>query len=420
MGFGDFIKSLFSSVEVRQENDPARRSVKIGSTTYTPVEIREYMAKAAWRICKDYIAAAVSKAEIRTFLNGKEIFGEEYYRWNFKPNVNQSSTEFWVKAVNKYFDDGELLIIPWDMHLIIADHFNRDEYALLPAIFRDVSVGDFTFNRTFSGDEVMYFKLPEGQSMKYLIAGAEKLIDDTLSEAFDKYRLEGGERGTFTYDSVQTGSDEDNEKLEEILNEDFARYFQAKNAVIPLFEGMKYEPVTNPNGQKTSIVADMVSLMDLSVKLTAESLKIPPALILGNVADTKTALGNFLTFCVDPFLNMVTEGANACLYGKRILKGSYLSADSSNVEHVDIFAMAEKIDKLIAASIVNTNEVRRKIGEPMICEPWADEYSRTKNYETVKSVGKDDNYAKKDSFNGNGEQDNADGNEASDGSGDEG
>lgn len=420
MGFGDFIKSLFSSVEVQQENDPARRSVKIGSTTYTPVQIKEYMTMAAWRICMDYIASAVSKAEIRTFINGKEVFGEEYYRWNVKPNVNQSSTEFWVKAVHKYYEDGELLIIPWDRQLIIADAFSRKEYALLPAVYENVSVGDFTFRRTFSGDDVMYFRLPDCQSMKYLISGAENLIDETLSEAFDKYRLEGGERGTLTIDSMQTGSDDENDKLEEILNEDFSSYFQSKNAIVPLYDGMQYNPVTNPNGQKTSIVADMVSLMDLSVKLTAEAVKIPPALILGNVADTKTAISNFLTFCIDPFLNMVTEGANACLYGKRILKGSYMTADSSSIEHADIFALAEKIDKLVAASIMNTNEVRRRIGEPKIIEPWADEYARTKNYESVNYMGKDDNYAEKNSADGNGEQNNAGGNEDSDGSGDEG
>lgn len=413
MGFGDFVRSLFSSVGVQQENDPMRRSVKIGSTTYTPAEMQNYMTNAAWRICKDYIAAAVSKAEIRTFLNGRETFGEEYYRWNVKPNVNMTSTEFWAKAVDRFYDDGELLIVPVGNQLIIADHFSRTEYALYPAVFSGVTVGDFTFGKIFTSEDVMYFRSPE--VMKPLTTAAERLINDTLADASDKYRLEGGERGTLTIDSMQTGNDEDNEELERILNEDFAEYFKNKNAIVPLYEGMQYTPVTNPNGQKTSIVNDISALLDMAVKIQAEAFKIPPALILGNVADTKTAVQNFLTFCIDPFLNMIVEGANACLYGNRILSGSYLSADSSPVEHADIFSQAEKIDKLKAAGILSTNEVRRKMGEPRINEKWADEYAMTKNYENIKTMGKDDSNANDDRQKADGGSD-----ENSDGSGDEG
>ena len=110
---------------------------------------------------------------------------------------------------------------------------------------------------------------------------------------------------------------------------------------------------------------------------------------------------NFLSFCIDPFMNMIAEGANACLYGQNVLKGSCISPDSSCIEHADIFSLAEKVDKLIAASVLNVNEVRRKVGEPQIPEDWANEYTRTKNYEAVNAAGKDDNNA--DNSNDTGE-----------------
>lgn len=419
MGFGDFIKSLFSSVEVQQENDPARRSVRIGGNTYTPVQAKEYMNRLAWYICKDYIASAVSKVEMRTFLRGREVFGEEYYRWNYKPNVNQTSTEFWIEAVNKYYENGELLIIPIDRQLIIADSWNREEYTLKPAVYKNVVCKTLTFDRWFTGDEVMYFRTPDGLTLRPMIAGVADLIDGTLSEAADKYRLEGGERGTLTIDSMQTGSNDDNDELEEILNEDFEAYFQSKNAVVPLFEGMEYKPVTNPNGQKTSIVNDIQSLLHQSIEVVAQAVKIPPVLIIGNVADSKTAVQNFLSFCIDPFMNMIAEGANACLYGQNVLKGSCISPDSSCIEHADIFSLAEKVDKLIAASVLNVNEVRRKVGEPQIPEDWANEYTRTKNYEAVNAAGKDDNNA--DNSNDTGEnQPNENNDENGNGGADEG
>jgi phage portal protein BeeE len=40
------------------------------------------------------VANAVSKCEFKTFLNGKEDKGKEYYLWNIEPNKNQNSSDF--------------------------------------------------------------------------------------------------------------------------------------------------------------------------------------------------------------------------------------------------------------------------------------------------------------------------------------
>ena len=389
MGFSDLIKSLFGGV-AEESADPARKTVKVGHNSYTPVSTGAQLNRIAWRLCKEYIASAVSKVEIRTFREGTEIFGEEYYRWNIRPNVNQTSTEFWQRAAEKYFEEGRLLIIPVGDQLVIADSWNRKSYALMPAAFSDVVVGDFRFGKVFFADDVMYFENPDGDSIKAMITGAEQLIDRTLAEAVEKYRLDGGERGTLEIDSMQMGTDEEQEELEQLLNEDFANYFGSKNAVIPLYDGIKYTPLSHGNAQKTSIVGDIKSLLNLSIEVAAQAMKIPPVLILGTVADSKTAVQNFLTFCIDPFMNMITEGANACLCGKEVLKGTYITADSSYIEHADIFSLAEKSYKLIAASVMNTNEIRRKLSEPRINAEWADEYARTKNYETVNTMGKEE------------------------------
>lgn len=40
--------------------------------------------------------------------------------------------------------------------------------------------------------------------------------------------------------------------------------------------------------------------------------------------------------------------------------------DVNCVKHVDIFEIADKADKLIAARLYNSNELRRKVGDPEI------------------------------------------------------
>ena len=50
---------------------------------------------------------------------------------------------------------------------------------------------------------------------------------------------------------------------------------------------------------------------------------------------------------------------------------------------MDVFAVAEKVDKLVQDSIYNPNGIREKLDDEPIPEPWANEYTRTKNMETV-------------------------------------
>ena len=61
-----------------------------------------------------------------------------------------------------------------------------------------------------------------------------------------------------------------------------------------------------------------------------------------------------------------------------------MQIDTNSIQHVDVFECADKIDKLRAGSIFSTNEILRKLGEPQIDEPWANEHVLTKNYESVK------------------------------------
>lgn len=379
MGLKEFIDGVFK----KQTADPARQEIQVNGASYVPAnaKLQVQMQKIALHLCKDYIASAVGKCEIRTFLKGKEIFGDEYYLWNYAPNNNQTSTEFWREVIYKLYDETEVLIVPVGGSLIIADDFSKTEYAILPAEFTKISRGSLTLNNTYNSTTAIYLTLPENMRPETLLNGVTGLLNSTLSEAVEKYRLEGGERGTYEYDALEMEDENFKKVIEHTLNEDFKTYFSNRNAVIPIYRGTKYSPVMNTSGQKTSIVNDISSLLDQSITTVAQALKIPPVLILGGVADSKTAVENFLTFCIDPLMDMITEGINSVRYGRQVLNGSYVTADTSYIRHTDAMSIAGEIDKLKAAGIFSSNEIRRKIGEPRINEKWADEYTLTKNYE---------------------------------------
>lgn len=96
MGFGSFFKELSGDTNNSAGNNSMYklRTVHLGDDSYTPIEANGEIMHTAMQIGVDYIAAAVSKCEIRTFINNTEVRGNDWYLWNIKPNKNQSSTQF--------------------------------------------------------------------------------------------------------------------------------------------------------------------------------------------------------------------------------------------------------------------------------------------------------------------------------------
>ena len=95
----------------------------------------------------DMIASLVAKCEFKTYRNGKEFKGYEWYSLNVKPNKNQNSTEFWQELISKLLFYREALVINVNNQLIIADDFQKEEFAVKESEFTQISRGDIAFNR---------------------------------------------------------------------------------------------------------------------------------------------------------------------------------------------------------------------------------------------------------------------------------
>ena len=109
--------------------------------------------------CVNLIANALGRCEFRTYEEGEEVRGPEYYLWNVEPNVNQSSTVFLHKLVAKLYEDNEALIINPESGpaaLVVADDWQspmenpsrRNEY-------KGVIVGEVQYDKTFYEEDMM-------------------------------------------------------------------------------------------------------------------------------------------------------------------------------------------------------------------------------------------------------------------------
>lgn len=377
MGLGDIFSSLFGVKE-----KPVRYNVKT-KNDYLPFDVSGELMRYAFQIGVDYIAAAVAKCEIRTFINNKEVRGDDWYLWNVKPNVNQTSTQFWTEVIHRLYYDREVLIIPFKNQLIIADGYSKTENAIAPTYFTGITRAGFSFIKEYNTENAIYLTLDKSVNTGGLMNSLGNVLDNLLKVTCTHYYNEGGEHGALYYDTANIGSKEDEEAFNKLLNDDFDAYFKSKNAVLPLYDGMKYESLSKSSSQKSSYMSDMSTIVKEAYTRMAQALRVPPALLLGEVTDVTGVVKDLLTFAVDPLLDSITEASNAVMYGKKMLDGNYLIADSSCIEHIDIFSAGSNIDKIHSNSILSVNEIRRKVGEPRIDEAWADNYVQTKNYGAV-------------------------------------
>lgn len=362
------------------------------NTVYLNQRLEGYAAKIAIEkfainVAINLISGCISKCEFKTYFQNKEIKQDEYYLWNVEPNKNQNSSEFIQEFVSKLLYENEVLIVDVNGQLIIADSFYQREYALVENIFENVTRKDFTFNRTFIMSEVLYFKL-NNENMRILLSNLMKGYNNLIDMAIGKYKRSGGRKGVIRLDKIATGDEKQQKAIEELFNKKFKAYFEAENAVIDMPKNAEYEEKNGDGNKKsTSEIVDIQNLIKESFERVSQALKIPPALLMGDIADIESITDNFLTFCIDPFVDMICEEINRKRYGKQaFLKGSYLKVDTTCIKHIDIFAIAEKIDKLIASGMYSIDELREKVGDILINTDWSKKHWITKNYQDINDL----------------------------------
>lgn len=337
------------------------------------------------------IANSISKCEFRTLKNDKEYQGEEYYVWNYEPNKNQNSSQFLQELTATLLYRNECLVVENNGQLIIAESFTKEEYALKETVFSNVYRKGLTFNRDFRMSEVLYFRL-NNKNIRQLLTNLCNGYNNLLEEAVDKYEKAGGEKGTLHIDAQAKGMKYGNKSFEEVyedlMNNRFKRFFNSRNAVLPLWNGFTYTKQAAEQSKKsTSEMKDITDVLDEIVVTVARAFNIPVALLKGDVSDVSKVTQNFLTFCVDPLCEMLQTEINRKRYGKyQVQRGCYVRINTTTIMHVDVFEIAEKIDKLISSGMYCIDDLRKKLGETELDTEESKTYWITKNYTSIESL----------------------------------
>jgi HK97 family phage portal protein len=345
---------------------------------------RAYLKKMALETCINFIGRTISQSDFRIIKNGKRQYNDWHYLLNVRPNTDQSAADFWQDFIYKLIYENEVLVILTDTNdLLIADDFTRDEFAVYPDIFRDVTVKDYKFQRSFRMDEVIYITY-NNEKLTTFMDGMFNDYAELFSRMIEVGLRKNQIRGIVGIDSTQSLNEENRTKLQKFIDKLFAAFSKNSVAIVPKLKGFEYDEVASGDNNGQSI-DELTKLKKSLIDDVANILGIPNALIHGDMSEYETSIKAYIKFCIGPLVKKIEDELNA----KILMKNEYLEGSRIEVKGLmekDVIEHAESVDKLVASGAFTRNEVRELFGHERSDNPELDKFVITKNYQSAGAV----------------------------------
>ena len=199
------------------------------------------------------------------------------------------------------------------------------------------------------------------------------------SVAMQNYLYNGGQHWKVAVEALNAGDTKGIETLQRVIEQQIQPFLNAGSAVLPQFEGYEYTQLSG-SGKDALSSKEFRELIQEIWTQQAIGMGIPPVLIMGKVADDKSAMTRMLSGPVDAIVRQVQQEANRKRLGReRVQNGEYLFFDTSALIHVDVMEAASNMQALIGSAIYSVNDILRAIGKPPIPEEWANKHYLTLN-----------------------------------------
>ena len=342
-----------------------------------------YYKELAIQTAITLIANAIAKCEIKVYEKNREVKNKTYYTLNVSPNKNENSSQLWHKAIEKMVYDNESIIVEVGDGLYCADSYSVEEYPIIGNLYKGVAIGNLQLNKTFKSEGVFRLQLNNAH-IKKLIDGLYEQYGQLMSYAAKNYKKSNGTKYKLVLDQVKASDEKFQETYREVIQKQLKSFMENENAVYPQYKGYDLQDVS-PTTNKDS--SDFRNLRKEMFEIVAQAFQIPVSLMLGNITNMNEIVKIFLTFCIDPIADMISEEITRKISGDydNWAKGNYVKVDTSTINHIDILDVAEKVDKLIASGPLCIDDIRELLG----MQPLNTEFSRqhwiTKNYDTVEN-----------------------------------
>ena len=338
----------------------------------------------ALHIAISYIANTLSKCEIQTFEKKIEKHDKLYYMFNVSPNPNENSSQFINNFIEKYFYENEALILPYNNHLYCADTFNvNNDKPLKGYTYTDITFGTQHIRKTFLSSDVFHFRL-DNKHIKRLVDSLYCDYGTMIDLAMQSFARTNGKKYKLLLEQQKAGDPNFNKVYEEVIKEQLKIFFENENAIYPQYRGTDLQEFSSAT---PTLPDSVVALRKEVFETTAQAFKIPMSMMYGNITNMNEIVKVYLSICIDPIADMISEELTRKYYGYDGWKvGNYIKVDTSCINHVDIFEVADRVDKLVASGVMSIDEIRPRLNLNRLDTEFSTSHFLTKNYDVADNV----------------------------------
>ena len=339
------------------------------------VEVKKLqLSKLAIQKAVGMIAHAIAKSEFVVQREGGRAKDHIYWLLNIRPNSNETATDFWIDAIQRFLTEGECLICYVADKLYIGDAYTADSAVIMPRIYKNITIisnGEtFRLDKNFRSDEIIHLRAQNKKIVDYL--------KNVLAQDFSRNL-----RSRLVRCKVPVIRTKDESGKEKTLTID-----EYKKSIKKLLESDDIEVLLNQNGMSVSQMKidtgitseDLVKMATEIFTECAMAFDIPKAVFLGEITEKADSTNEFITYGAGWVKEILEDSLNAKLVGEKdYLKGEKIWIDMSKFKHRDIIESAANLDKLRSIGF-NFDEIRTAVGWEELNTDFSQERVITKNY----------------------------------------
>lgn len=343
--FGEVMQKLLFEVE----EDEAEAIIEI----YNKDIDRLNASKLAIEKCTNMIADAIAKAEIIIQKDGEFVTDENYYRLNIQPNDNETGTDFWQHVAKRLLTSSECVIVPIDGKYYIADSWNANNTLLRPKRYTDITLKScdviLPIRKGYSAENILHMRYHNGKIREYLntfFKQYDKVINSinamTALANSPKFKLKVDAPSSISFVDSKTGEkltiDQYIERIANQLESD-------KMTVLKFGQGMDLEQLKIDSDANAKELADVI---DECNKAAAKAFSIPITVFDGTVTEKSDADNEFMTYAVDPIVEVINDSLNAKIIGMDdyVRNNERITVFTANHKHRDVVDCAANLEKL--------------------------------------------------------------------------
>lgn len=358
---------------------------------------RAYLKKIAVGSVSSFVGRVMSTMHCRFTESDGTFYSPWDYILNVRPNSDMSATLFWQKFTTTLIKKNEVLVILTDDNqLLIADDFYRERFAIFEDYFKDVTVKDYTFKRTFKMSDVWY--------LEYNDSGLDSFVDGLFNDYGELFgrvmevSMRNNQiRGSMSVDATGNFNNEKDEngltqidKIQSFISKTTASIKKNSVAIIPKMKGFEYEEYTNKQGTTNQPLKELDEMKKSLINDIARWIGVPSALVHGEMADLKFNKEAFRDLCVEPLISKIEDELNA----KILDRSDYEAGKAIKVTGVlkrNILDYATQTDKLASGGTFIADEIREEFDKKPLPNGQGKKLRVTKNYGEVRKGGEETN-----------------------------